>query len=530
MRSSRRLSGSWFAVLLLACSSRPTPVADGPAVPSPVVRPRVGGTKMPPAAPGRERLVDAWPAAPSLDGREIGERSEGPWAVRTLVGGGGAGEMGDEDVWGGLAGSEIGESFGTGGFGLVGTGRGGGGTGEGTIGLGSIGTIGKGGGTGTGSGYGRGAGAPRPASARSEMAAKPSFDGGFAPPAQKGPLRAGATDDNADFKAFLKYLEESRQRLAGRFQEIDVSGRTFVRVVDRDGDPVPAAKVQIVDGQGRELWLATTYGDGRSVYYPRLGVTAGQGGEATTVVAYGLGVDGRASFRGEGDEVTVTLPAARPEGQGVDLEVVFLIDTTGSMGDEIAQIKATLLSVTDKVRGLGSAVRLRYGAVLFRDTTDAYVTMAHPFTDDIKAFDAALQQIDAGGGGDYPESVNQGLLQAITGMGWREGSAKVVFLIGDAPPQMQLKGDVLYGASARAATQRGIRVHAVAASGLDPVGSVVFRQVAQFTRGRFIFIEYGGDVRASAAKHGVGGPVSSNNLDDIVFSQIKAEVLGWGKK
>jgi tetratricopeptide (TPR) repeat protein len=65
----------------------------------------------------------------------------------------------DADVWGGLKGSEVGEAYGVGGLGLVGTGRGGGGTGEGTIGLGNTGLIGKGGGGGSGSGYGRGAGA-----------------------------------------------------------------------------------------------------------------------------------------------------------------------------------------------------------------------------------------------------------------------------------------------------------------------------------------------------------------------------------
>jgi TonB family protein len=63
-----------------------------------------------------------------------------------------------ENVLGGLIGSQIGEAYGVGGLGLVGTGSGGGGTGEGTIGLGNLGTIGKGGGGGSGSGYGRGAG------------------------------------------------------------------------------------------------------------------------------------------------------------------------------------------------------------------------------------------------------------------------------------------------------------------------------------------------------------------------------------
>jgi TonB family protein len=65
----------------------------------------------------------------------------------------------DEDVWGGLSGTEVGEAYGVGGLGLTGAGAGGGGTGEGTIGLGNTGLIGKGGGGGTGSGYGRGSGA-----------------------------------------------------------------------------------------------------------------------------------------------------------------------------------------------------------------------------------------------------------------------------------------------------------------------------------------------------------------------------------
>jgi hypothetical protein len=63
-----------------------------------------------------------------------------------------------DNVLGGLIGNQIGEAYGVGGLGLVGTGSGGGGTGEGTIGLGNLGTIGKGGGGGNGSGYGRGAG------------------------------------------------------------------------------------------------------------------------------------------------------------------------------------------------------------------------------------------------------------------------------------------------------------------------------------------------------------------------------------
>jgi hypothetical protein len=211
-----------------------------------------------------------------------------------------------------------------------------------------------------------------------------------------------------------------------------------------------------------------------------------------------------------------------------ELDGMFLIDTTGSMGDEIASIKASLLKVTEQLRAMEREFQLRYGAVLFRDIGDEYVTATHAFTSDIEAFDRALASVKAQGGGDGPESVNQGLAQSIGGVEWREGAAKVVFLIGDAPPHMDYAGDTWYGESVRAAVGKGIRVHSVAASGLDGRGTLVWRQIAQFTRGKFIFIEYG-STAASAESHGVKGAVKSNNLEDILFEQIRDELARFGR-
>jgi hypothetical protein len=67
----------------------------------------------------------------------------------------------------------------------------------------------------------------------------------------------------------------------------------------------------------------------------------------------------------------------------------------------------------------------------------------------------------------------------------------------------------------------------VAASGLDEVGTLLFRQVAQLRRGKFILIEYG-SVAASAESHRVQGKVESNNLDEILYAQIRDELAGWG--
>lgn len=353
--------------------------------------------------------------------------------------------------------------------------------------------------------------------------------------AQTAPLRAGATDDNEEFAAFLAFLEQRIPSLGDRVDHLDVRDRRMLRVVDETGNPVPGAEALFLD-EARDLvvWRATTYGDGRAPYYPRLAALpsldaeTGQPTRLLVQVRRGDTVR-RTIWDGRSEELVVTLPEPRAARDPVRLDVVLAIDTTGSMGDEIERIKSSLGAMTAKLRGLDREFDLRYGAVLYRDVTDDYVTRTHPFTDDLEAFERALQSVSANGGGDGPESLNQGLAVAVGGMDWREDAAKVVFLIADAPPHMDYRGDVPYGRSLLAALARGIRIHSVAASGLDAAGTVVLRQIAQFTRGKFVFIEYGGSIRDTAASHGIETAVAANNLDRILFELIRDEIAHWGR-
>lgn len=348
-------------------------------------------------------------------------------------------------------------------------------------------------------------------------------------PTGTAPLKAAITDDNADYDAFLLFLDtwKGRPGVAGNAEEIDVSDRQWLKVIDDAGNPLPGAKVTVLDRQTDELiWSGTTYGDGRAPYYPHL-TTGGGSADNLLVQAHLDGDTAAVRWNGQGEEIAVTLSEVE-RSQTVKLDVVFLIDTTGSMADEIARIKRTLLSVTEQVNGLGTEIDLQYGAVLYRDIGDEYLTRHTPLTKDIQGFDAIIQGIAAGGGGDGPESLNQGLSVSVSEMDWRDGAAKMVFLVADAPPHMDYQSDATYGRAALTAMVRGIRIHTVAASGLDDFGSLVFRQSAQISRGQFIFIEYG-STSASAADHGVTGQVASNNLDAILFRQIRDEVEGWGR-
>ncbi len=342
------------------------------------------------------------------------------------------------------------------------------------------------------------------------------------------PLRAGATDDHADHRAFAEYLAESFAKLGEAVHELDVAERRWIHVVGSQGAPLPGARVRLVDLQNDTLvWSGTSMGDGRLPFYP--GVAGVAASAELLVEAEAAGASVRQSWKLSETTCRVQLDTSYSAPEEVALDVVFLIDTTGSMGDEIQRIKDTLSGVTDRLQSLSRESALRYGAVLYRDVGDDYVTKQHAFTADLDAFAGALQEIEANGGGDGPESLNQGLAVAIDRMQWRANAAKLVFLIADAPPHMDYAGDVPYGDSLVRAIERGVRIHAVAASGLDAAGSCAFRQIAHFTRGKFIFIEYGGDVAASAAAHGVSSASAANNLDAILFAQIRDEIAGWGR-
>lgn len=338
------------------------------------------------------------------------------------------------------------------------------------------------------------------------------------------PLKASLTDDNQRFDAFTAYVADARTRLpSGSWQDLPVSQRLPVRVVDSLGAPIPNAVVTL-RGQEDTAWRSTTLGNGETTVYPGFLTSGGSSSLNATISAAGQTITVALNPAGP---TVVELPEPVPSADRMSLDVAFVIDTTGSMGDEIDRIKGTLTSVVARLQELDQPVDLRLGGVLYRDRGDAYVTQRLPFTTDIASFDRTLRSVVADGGGDTPESLNAGLRAAVHDLDWRSEGARVAFLVADAPPHMDYAQDVSYGTSALHALGAGIRVHTVAASGLDSVGSLVFRQIAQLTAGNFIFITYG-STSATAASHGIADrQMPSNNLDQIVYDRIRAEIEGW---
>jgi Mg-chelatase subunit ChlD len=188
-------------------------------------------------------------------------------------------------------------------------------------------------------------------------------------------------------------------------------------------------------------------------------------------------------------------PGANDDGPRID--VVFVLDTTGSMAQLIQGAKIKIWSIAKEMLDAQVTPRLRMALIGYRDRGDNYVTRVFDLTEDIDQIYGELLKFEADGGGDRPESVNQALDDAVTRLNWDERSSayKVVFLVGDSPPQMSYPDDVDYRTTAKRGARQGIIINTVLAGGAQDTGAI-WREIATLAQGRYAEIPQSGNMRA----------------------------------
>jgi Mg-chelatase subunit ChlD len=231
--------------------------------------------------------------------------------------------------------------------------------------------------------------------------------------------------------------------------------------------------------------------------------------------------------RGQKSSVEVQLARANPPSRA-KLDLVFLVDATGSMGDEIDKLKSSLRSITEEVARLPSHPDLCLGLVAYRDRGDDFFVRSHDLTNDVNAYQGELNALQAGGGGDEPEAMNEALHEAVHHISWRgDQTTRLVVLVADAPPHLDYGGPQ-YDDDMLAALGKGIKLMGVGASGLNKQGEYIQRQMAQYTGGRFIFLTY---ADASNPASGPGRETvhdvrnySVQTLDRLVVRLVREEL------
>jgi hypothetical protein len=304
---------------------------------------------------------------------------------------------------------------------------------------------------------------------------------------QSGLLTAGSFDDNLypePFRSFVSKLGQDNQYVAD-IPGLFLGQRLVVAVRGRDGKPVGNARVTVTSAGGGAGVNLTTRTDGTAVFLSSWDHVAADENFAVTVTPPNGAPPVRQIVPRRAQRWEIPLAGVQtPLPEKLDLTLV--LDTTGSMGDELEYLKAEIKSIADAVDRKFPHVDKRYGLVLYRDQGDNYVTRTFAFTPSLGQFRKNLSAQRAAGGGDYPEAMHEGLEKAVQ-LQWRSGpTARVLFLVADAPPHAQFAERTMRAVDAL--RKKGVAIYPVAASGADDACEFIMRSAALLTGGQYIFL------------------------------------------
>ena len=324
-------------------------------------------------------------------------------------------------------------------------------------------------------------------------------------------LTAGEWNDNENWGFFSNIV--SNGTISFPQYGLDPTHRVAVNLTN-GGEPVRNKKVELKDG-GTTMWSAVTDKEGNAYLFT----------PATAKVEYTVVAEGA-------EPVTVTMGSDNEEGQGTGIDspelsietgdstvsydktqVMFILDTTGSMGDEIAYLQKDFTSIAEEVGGNDVTFSVNF----YKDKGDDYVTSCNDFTDDIKSVQKLLNKERASGGGDTPEAVAEILDETMNSSGWESDSNKIAFLIFDAPPHNDTE-QVIMGAIAKAAEQ-GIRLVPVVASNADRETELFGRAAAIMTGANYVFLTDDSGVGGSHLEPIIGA-YDVELLHDIIVRNI----------
>jgi hypothetical protein len=206
------------------------------------------------------------------------------------------------------------------------------------------------------------------------------------------------------------------------------------------------------------------------------------------------------------------------------LDVALVIDTTGSMGDELTYLQTEFDALSSAIEAAYPGAEQRWALVVYRDEGDVYVTNSFDFEASAATFRGQLQAQSAENGGDFPEAPDAAL-EAMNQLAWRSEPdvARLAFWVADAPHHVE-KTAAFSGAVEVAAGQ-DVHLYPVASSGVDELTEYSMRSAAQLTLGRYLFL---------TNDSGVGGDHKEpsipcyfvTRLNDAILRMVDIEMSG----
>ena len=284
--------------------------------------------------------------------------------------------------------------------------------------------------------------------------------------------------DNQDFWTKLLNRNDWYQLMESR--NLFANKIVTVRVIDSEQNPCFNVKVELNDKDGIVIYTARTDVNGYAYLLYDLNDT-GEEAHSVTINSKHILLEGKNNL-----ELCVGLTQ-----EVTQLDLMFMIDTTGSMCDELEYLQKEVEDVIKRVAKENIAVSINVSVNFYRDESDDYVVLDNPFYSDIEKNKKILNKQDADGGGDYPEAVHIAINNAVNEHQWREDSVKLCFMVLDAPPHSEediIGIDKMLKEYVMDAAKKGIRIIPVASSGVDTETEFILRSYAVMTGGTYIFL------------------------------------------
>lgn len=336
-------------------------------------------------------------------------------------------------------------------------------------------------------------------------------------------LRAGFVDDNKQFNYFLNFLEKHHQEHSYKFH---IEERIRFKAKDKSGKSIANCKVKIYDNDDDLLEEGKTMADGSYLFYP----SEFESADSFNAKFEHQGKSDSVSFeRFDRREIVMNLDYNRGNYQSAPLDIAFVMDTTGSMGEEIARLKSTIDLIHLNISNFSSKPDVRFAMVLYRDVRDSYRTKVIPFTSDLDEFKEQLDKVNAAGGGDEPEDLQEALKNTMQDLEWRDEGIRLSFIITDASPHLDYDQDYTYYSASKEAKRRAIKLFTIGTGGLMINGEYILRQISQYTSANFIFLHYGesGESeggRVGAVSHHTGANYQVSTLEGLIIRLTKEEL------
>ena len=206
------------------------------------------------------------------------------------------------------------------------------------------------------------------------------------------------------------------------------------------------------------------------------------------------------------------------------LDLTFMVDTTGSMGDELDYLKSELKNVVQRVSANNSNLSIKIATVFYRDHSDEYTVRKFDFNDDVDQIISQIKDQAASGGGDFPEAADEALQISIEKLSWRENSRKLLFWVADAPIHNNSKNIELFQSEvAQARFAKNISIIPIASSGIDKATEMLMRATAIYTNGTYVFLTDDSGIGNSHLKPTIGS-FQVENLNDLLVRIINERI------